>query len=120
MRIGLDFGTTNSSAAVYDGQAVRLFRIDPSARDPAVVRSALYITRDHTIHIGQDAINIYYEQNTGRPSRMMRRSFSSGLRVTILLSTSASTRRAAAGRLILLRSASSLGWCMPPLIILRM
>ena len=73
MRIGLDFGTTNSSAAVYDGQAVRLFRIGPSARDPAVVRSALYITRDHTIHIGQDAINIYYEQNTGRPSRMMRR-----------------------------------------------
>ena len=36
MRIGLDFGTTNSGAAVFDGRRVRVFPLD----DPAsVVRS---------------------------------------------------------------------------------
>ena len=29
MRVGLDFGTTNSSAAVYDGTRVRLINLDP-------------------------------------------------------------------------------------------
>ena len=29
MRVGLDFGTTNSSAAVYDGTRVRLLKLDP-------------------------------------------------------------------------------------------
>ena len=29
MHVGLDFGTTNSSAAVYDGERVRLINLDP-------------------------------------------------------------------------------------------
>ncbi len=28
MRVGLDFGTTNSSAAIYDGERVRLLSLD--------------------------------------------------------------------------------------------
>jgi len=72
MRIGLDFGTTNSGAAVFDGQRVRVFALDPASRDPTVVRSTLYITRDHEIFIGQEAIDTYYRQNVGRPSKMVR------------------------------------------------
>jgi len=70
--IGLDFGTTNSGAAVFDGRRVHLFPLDPASRDPTVVRSTLYITRDHQVFIGQDAIDTYYRQNVGRPSRLVR------------------------------------------------
>jgi hypothetical chaperone protein len=72
MRIGLDFGTTNSGAAVFDGRHVHLFPIDRPSHDPTVIRSTIYITRDHQVSIGQEAIDTYYRQNTGRPSKMVR------------------------------------------------
>jgi hypothetical chaperone protein len=72
MRIGLDFGTTNSGAAVFDGQQVHVFALDPSSHDPTVVRSTMYVTRDHEILIGREAIDTYYRQNVGRPSKMVR------------------------------------------------
>ena len=73
MHIGLDFGTTNSGAAVFDGQRVRVFPLDPSSHDPTVIRSTVYVTRDHEIFIGREAIDTYYRQNVGRPSKMVRR-----------------------------------------------
>jgi hypothetical chaperone protein len=73
MRIGLDFGTTNSGAATFDGQRVHVFPLDPDSHDPTVIRSTLYVTRDHQISIGQEAINDYYRQNVGRPIKMVRR-----------------------------------------------
>ena len=72
MRIGLDFGTTNSGAAAFDGKRVHLFPVDPTDHDPTVIRSAVYVTRDHEISIGREAIAAYYRQNVGRPSRMVR------------------------------------------------
>lgn len=72
MRIGLDFGTTNSGAAVYDGQKLHLFALDRYCTTPTVLRSTLYITREHEIFIGREAIQAYYRQNTGRPSKMVR------------------------------------------------
>ncbi len=76
MRIGLDFGTTNSGAAVFDGRRVHLFPIDraqPRAAEPAtVIRSALYITREHQVHIGRQATDTYYRQNSGRPRKIVR------------------------------------------------
>jgi len=73
MHIGLDFGTTNSGAAVFDGQRVHVFPLDPASRDPTVMRSTLYITREHQVFIGQEALATYYSQNAGRPSKMARR-----------------------------------------------
>ena len=72
MHIGLDFGTTNSGAAFFDGQQVRAFALDPHSRDPTVLRSTLYVTREHEAFVGQEAIDVYYEQNIGRPSRLAR------------------------------------------------
>lgn len=72
MYVGVDFGTTNSGAAYYDGQHVYLLPIDPLASDPTVMRSTLYITREHEITYGQAAIDTYYRQNVGRPSKMVR------------------------------------------------
>ncbi len=72
MYIGLDFGTTNSGAAVFDGQRVRVFPLDPASRDPTVMRSTLYVTREQQVFIGREAVATYYSENIGRPSRMVR------------------------------------------------
>ena len=72
MHIGLDFGTTNSGAAVFDGKRVHVFPLDSASRDPGVVRSVLYITREQEVFVGQEAVDEYYRQNVGRPSRMVR------------------------------------------------
>ncbi|MDZ4278447.1 MAG: Hsp70 family protein, partial [Dehalococcoidia bacterium] len=83
LSIGIDFGTSNSSVAVFDPSAslragqrgVRLLPLDPSAsggRDPRVMRSLLYITRQGEIVAGQRAPDLYTEQNTGREVRLER------------------------------------------------
>src|SRR3990172_5682646 len=73
LSIGIDFGTSNSSVAAFDGCAVRLLPLDPQARDPQVMRSLLYITREGEIVAGQRALDLYTEQNTGREVRLERR-----------------------------------------------
>jgi len=66
MQIGIDFGTTNSSAAVYDGRQVRLLDVDPRHTTPTIMRSALFITRDGVPVIGSEAIERYLAGNVGR------------------------------------------------------
>ena len=65
-RVGLDFGTSNSGVAVYDGQQVRLLPIDRKNVLPEVVKTVLYITRDYHASIGQEAIELYYRHNVNR------------------------------------------------------
>lgn len=72
MYIGVDFGTTNSGAAYLQGSEVHIVPLDPGSPDPRVMRSMLYITRDHEITFGKAALDTYYEQNIGRPSKMVR------------------------------------------------
>jgi hypothetical chaperone protein len=66
MIVGMDFGTTNSGMAIFDGQKVHVLPLDPSSPNPHVLRTALYITNEQAIHIGRAAIDRYYEQNIGR------------------------------------------------------
>ncbi len=66
MRVGLDFGTTNSSAAIYDGSRVKLLHLDPVNASPSVMRSTLFITREGVPFIGREAINRFTEANVGR------------------------------------------------------
>lgn len=66
MRVGLDFGTTNSTAAVMHNGKVRLVPLDPSNRDPEVLRSALFIARDGRVFLGREAIDRYTQGNVGR------------------------------------------------------
>ena len=72
MHIGLDFGTTNSGAAAFDGRRVHIYPLDPTSPTPRIVRSALYVTREHQVFVGKEAVDTYYAQNTGRASRMVR------------------------------------------------
>jgi len=68
----MDFGTTNSGMAVFDGQRVRMLPLDSAGTNPEVARTALYVTNDQTISIGRDAVNRYFEENVGRPIKMKK------------------------------------------------
>ncbi len=66
MIVGMDFGTTNSGMAVYDGRSINILPLDPANKNPRVARTALYITNEQETHIGRSAIDLYFEQNIGR------------------------------------------------------
>jgi hypothetical chaperone protein len=71
MYLGVDFGTTNTVAAVIsDGDAApRVLNLEGESR---TLRTALYIERDHTLTIGREAIQTYRTQNVGRVPRYMK------------------------------------------------
>jgi hypothetical chaperone protein len=66
LKVGIDFGTSNSGVAVYDGQHVRLLPVDPKNVLPEVIKTVLYITRDYRTSIGQEAVENYYRDNVNR------------------------------------------------------
>ena len=61
--IGIDFGTSNSAAAIYDGEVVVLVEL---GRDNAIMPSANYLDKDLVTEIGQQAIDDYIMGNRGR------------------------------------------------------
>ena len=72
VKIGLDFGTSNSGVAVSDGEQVRLLPIDPENVLPEVIKTILYVTREYQHFIGQEAIELYYKHNVNRIRRFER------------------------------------------------
>jgi hypothetical chaperone protein len=72
MQIGLDWGTTNSSAAVFDGGRVHVLPLDPVNAAPEVLRSALFIARDGDVALGRAAIDRYTDANVGREIEYQR------------------------------------------------
>jgi hypothetical chaperone protein len=73
LTIGLDFGTSNSGAAVYDGRQVHLLPLDARSVVPQVVKTILYLTRDYQAYIGQEAVELYYRQNVNRRRRFVKK-----------------------------------------------
>jgi len=61
--IGIDYGTSNSAAAIFDGTTVHLVQLEPHS---TIMPSATYIDKDYKISTGQSAINGYIASNTGR------------------------------------------------------
>ena len=64
MRFGLDFGTSNTSLAVFDGQSSRVVPIDVVSGE--TMPTVLYIRRDGTPIVGRPAIDAYLEDNRTR------------------------------------------------------
>lgn len=63
--IGLDFGTTNTTLAVYDGKTMTYVDID--TEDGGVVMpTANYMDREYTATIGTEALEEYLALNQGR------------------------------------------------------
>ena len=71
-KVGLDFGTSNSGVAVYDGQRVRLLPVDPKNVLPEVIKTVLYITKDYRTYLGQEAVENYYRDNVNRQRRFVK------------------------------------------------
>src|SRR5688572_19961833 len=72
LKVGIDFGTSNSGIAIYDGQRVKLLPLDPKNVLPEVVKTVLYITRDYRCYIGQEAMETYYRDNVNRQRRYVK------------------------------------------------
>lgn len=66
-RIGIDFGTTHTSAAFYDGQQLHPIALDPVNSNPTLLRSMIYISRDQQHYLGRQAVETFLAQDTGRP-----------------------------------------------------
>ena len=67
MRVGIDFGTTNSGIAIYDGAGMHLFKVDELL--PDLLPSIIYITKQFAEYVGSEARDLYLQQNVNRPSR---------------------------------------------------
>jgi hypothetical chaperone protein len=67
--IGIDFGTTNSSVALYDGERVRYLHLEPG-EGGEVMPTALYLSRERRATVGHAAIERYTRDNAGRTVRL--------------------------------------------------
>jgi hypothetical chaperone protein len=72
LKVGIDFGTSNSGVAIYDGQRVRLLPVDPKNVLPEVIKTVLYITREYRCYLGQEAVEAYYRDNVNRQRHFVK------------------------------------------------
>lgn len=73
LNAGIDFGTSNSGVAVYDGTHVHVLPLDQQNVIPEVVKTILYITKDYKHYIGQEAVELYYKHNVNRLRRFVKK-----------------------------------------------
>ena len=64
--IGIDFGTSNSSVAIFDGHELRYVELEPNTASPEVMPTALYLDRALSAEVGRSAIDTYMRDNAGR------------------------------------------------------
>jgi hypothetical chaperone protein len=64
VRFGLDFGTSNTSVALWDGERSTVLPIDPLAG--AAMPTVLYVRRDGSSLVGRPAIEAYLADNRAR------------------------------------------------------
>src|SRR5438445_6014183 len=64
LRFGLDFGTSNTSLAVWDGSRSDVLPLDPLAG--ATMPTVLYVRRDGSPAVGRPAIESYLADNRSR------------------------------------------------------
>jgi hypothetical chaperone protein len=67
MWLGIDFGTTNTSAAVFDGHKLDYIPLDPQNSEKHNLRSIIYIDGKQNIRFGVDAVQTFLREDTGRP-----------------------------------------------------
>jgi hypothetical chaperone protein len=71
--IGIDFGTSNSAAALFDGETLRAVALDAAATPGGdVMPTALYLDRKLAATVGQPAIDRYIRDNVGRKVTLRR------------------------------------------------
>lgn len=61
--VGVDFGTSNSTAAWFDGRELHYVRIE---NDGPILPTAIHLDQNYTARTGRAAIEQYVEENRGR------------------------------------------------------
>jgi hypothetical chaperone protein len=61
--VGLDFGTSNSAVAWFDGEQLHRVRLQ---NDGAILPTAIHLDRNYAALVGSAAIDLYVEENRGR------------------------------------------------------
>jgi hypothetical chaperone protein len=61
--VGVDFGTSNSTVAWFDGRDLRCVRVE---RDSPILPTAIHLSKDYVGTTGTDAIDRYVEENSAR------------------------------------------------------
>lgn len=64
--LGLDFGTSNTVAAVSAGGRVQVLNLDPVAADARLFQSVLFFPEDGPFLAGAEAIAAYLDMSDGR------------------------------------------------------
>jgi hypothetical chaperone protein len=72
-KFGIDFGTTNSAIAFFDGRELHRPTLDPGSDNPLVLPSLLYIDRQQQSTAGTAAAQQYLHNETGRRATWERR-----------------------------------------------
>jgi hypothetical chaperone protein len=76
MFVGIDFGTSNTSAAVYNGKEIVYIPLDPfNKEDVNILNSMLYISSKGDRLYGQKAISAYIDQMAGRSIKFERQDY---------------------------------------------
>lgn len=73
MRLGIDFGTTNSAIAFYDGNELVPVEVDAQNENHFVLPSLIFVDRAFQAVVGTDAAYQYLEHETGRYVRWEKR-----------------------------------------------
>jgi molecular chaperone DnaK (HSP70) len=74
--IGVDFGTSNSTVAWFDGTTLRCVAVEASS---AILPTAIHLSREFVGSTGSEAIDRYVEENTARLVHLGARDSRSGI-----------------------------------------
>lgn len=66
MRFGIDFGTTNSAIAYFDGEKLHSIKVDDKNVNPNILPSLIYFKKGDGITVGADAATVYLGNESGR------------------------------------------------------
>ncbi|HZY41659.1 MAG TPA: Hsp70 family protein, partial [Anaerolineae bacterium] len=72
-RFGIDFGTTNSSIALFDGRELHRPALEPGSDNPSILPSLIYIDRHQQPVVGTAAARQYLHNETGRLAKWEKR-----------------------------------------------
>lgn len=70
MHLGIDFGTTHTTAVHFNGRELQFISLDRANKDPHLLRSMIYMTREQDVILGVEAAQTYLRDNTGRIAKL--------------------------------------------------